>query len=94
MSKPTLVFTLHCAICDQPVDLRTCNTDADGKAIHGECLDGVLFRRKPPSSEHCEYRVLRCVSNTRDRETSQLNQQETGTEWRKTVLHILPSVTE
>jgi hypothetical protein len=51
MLKPTPAFTLPCAICGEPVDLRTCKTDADGKAVHSECFDSLLFKRKPPSGE-------------------------------------------
>lgn len=27
-----------CAICGKSIDLRTCNTDGDGKTVHSECL--------------------------------------------------------
>ncbi len=28
---------LGCALCDEPVDLRTAKTDEDGQAVHEEC---------------------------------------------------------
>lgn len=35
-----------CAICGKPVDLTTCKTNANGKAVHSECLLAQL-RQKP-----------------------------------------------
>ena len=34
------------AICGKPVDLSTCKTDGDGKAVHAECLTAQV-KRKP-----------------------------------------------
>ncbi len=34
--------TYLCAICGKPVDLRTCKTDANGQAVHLECISGKL----------------------------------------------------
>jgi hypothetical protein len=29
--------TYMCAVCDRPINLQTCETNARGKAIHSEC---------------------------------------------------------
>lgn len=38
----TPAVQIVCAICGKPVDLRTCRTNADGKAVHPECLVQTL----------------------------------------------------
>ena len=35
-----------CAICGKSVDLKTCKTDGDGKAVHHECLTAGM-KQKP-----------------------------------------------
>jgi hypothetical protein len=41
----------RCSLCDEPLDLRTAKTDADGNAIHEECyvlsLNGAMFPPPP-----------------------------------------------
>ena len=32
-----------CAICGKPVDLTTCKTDADGRAVHSQCINGKII---------------------------------------------------
>ena len=35
-----------CAICGSSVDLRTCKTDGNGKAVHSDCLT-TRMKQKP-----------------------------------------------
>lgn len=39
-----------CAICGKSVDLRTCKTDGDGKAVHSDCLTARMQNRPATQS--------------------------------------------
>ena len=32
-----LNFPARCSVCKKPVDLKTCKTDSDGRAVHEHC---------------------------------------------------------
>jgi hypothetical protein len=36
-------FPHLCSICGKPVDLKTCKTDADGRTVHSECINGKVI---------------------------------------------------
>jgi hypothetical protein len=46
----------NCSICDNPVDLRTCKTDGNNKAVHEECyvLIEALKNATQPSASFLE----------------------------------------
>ena len=46
MTTLTSKVTLLCAICGKPCDLETCKADADGKAVHEDCLVNTLSEGK------------------------------------------------
>jgi len=51
VTNPTPIPLLRCAICGEPIDLKTCKTDAQGRAVHGDCLVTKLTQPKPPKQQ-------------------------------------------
>ena len=48
MANLHTTFVPLCPVCNKPVDLRTCKTDGDGKAVHDECYFFRLHLAPPP----------------------------------------------
>jgi hypothetical protein len=42
---------LVCAVCSQPVDLRTAKTDEDGAVVHEECYVLRVQNKRPSPDE-------------------------------------------
>ena len=38
---------LNCFLCNEPVDLHTAKTDANGKAVHAECYTMKMITTVP-----------------------------------------------
>lgn len=62
---------LLCAICGKPIDLKTCKTDAEGHAVHPECIVNVKGTTRLTSAAIGEVLNHACeVANEREREIS------------------------
>jgi hypothetical protein len=50
MASLALPFAPLCPVCNKPVDLRNCNTDSDGRAVHEDCYFFRVHSISNPSS--------------------------------------------
>ncbi len=48
-----------CAICQRPVRIEDCNTDENGRAVHGLCYGSRLQRVRTSRARHTDQTVHR-----------------------------------